>query len=127
VVEEARAAGFTRRSVLIAALAAGAGSVSAALASPPNDSDDAVKLIKQLTGKTPTESDRIHLVMPRVFPNGYTVPLTLLIDSPMTEADHVRHVHVLAPRNPLIVVATSRCPGGRRDERRCASDGQNLG
>ena len=44
--------------------------------------------------------------MPQVFPNGYTVPLTLVIDSPMTEADHVRHVSVLAPRNPLVEVAT---------------------
>jgi sulfur-oxidizing protein SoxY len=106
VVEENRAVGFTRRSILIATLAGGAGSVSAALASPPTDSVDAVKLIKQLTGRTATESDRIHLVMPRVFPNGYTVPLTLLIDTAMTEADHVRHVQVLAPHNPLIVVAT---------------------
>jgi sulfur-oxidizing protein SoxY len=106
VVEETKAVGFTRRSMLVVALAAGASSVSAALASPPNDNDGAVNLIKQLTGKTPEESGRIHLVMPRVFPNGYTVPLTLSIDSPMTEADHVRHVQVLAPQNPLIVVAT---------------------
>jgi sulfur-oxidizing protein SoxY len=76
------------------------------LASPPNASDDAAELIKHLTGKTPTESDRLHLAMPRVFANGYTVPLTLVIDSPMTEADHVRDVRVLAPRNPLITVAT---------------------
>jgi sulfur-oxidizing protein SoxY len=76
------------------------------LASPANASDDAAELIKHLTGKTPTESDRLHLAMPRVFANGYTVPLTLVIDSPMTEADHVREVRVLAPRNPLIAVAT---------------------
>ncbi len=63
-------------------------------------------LIKHLTGKTPTESDRVHLTMPRVFPNGYTVPLTLVIDSPMTETDYVRYARVLAPRNPLIEVAT---------------------
>jgi sulfur-oxidizing protein SoxY len=80
--------------------------VGATLASPANASDDAAELIKHLTGKTPTESDRLHLAMPRVFPNGYTVPLTLLIDSPMTETDHVRDVRVLAPRNPLITVAT---------------------
>lgn len=105
MVERTRASGITRRTVLIAALAGGAGSVSPALASPPNGGDDAIELIKQLTGKTPTESDRIHLVMPRVFPNGYTVPLTLSIDSPMTEADHVQTVQVVAPRNPLIIVA----------------------
>jgi sulfur-oxidizing protein SoxY len=44
--------------------------------------------------------------MPRTFPNGYTVPLTIEVDSLMTEDDHVRHVRVVAPRNPLIEVAT---------------------
>jgi sulfur-oxidizing protein SoxY len=91
---------------LTAAVAGGAGIASVTLASPPNPSDDAAELIKYLTGKTPIESDRLHLAMPRVFANGYTVPLTLVIDSPMTEADHVRDVRVLAPRNPLITVAT---------------------
>ena len=106
MVEETRAAGLTRRAVLTAAAAGGAGFAGATLASPANASDDAAELIKHLTGKTPTESDRLHLAMPRVFANGYTVPLTLVIDSPMTEADHVRDVRVLAPRNPLITVAT---------------------
>ena len=106
MVEETRAAGLTRRAVLTAAVGGSAGFAGATLASPPNASDDAAELIKHLTGKTPTESDRLHLAMPRVFANGYTVPLTLVIDSPMTEADHVRDVRVLAPRNPLITVAT---------------------
>jgi sulfur-oxidizing protein SoxY len=44
--------------------------------------------------------------MARTFPNGYTVPLNLDIDSPTTENDHVKHVHVLAARNSLIEVAT---------------------
>jgi sulfur-oxidizing protein SoxY len=108
VVEETRAGDLTRRGLLTAAVAGGAGFASAALILPlsANISDDAVELIKQLTGKTPMESNRVHLSMPRVFPNGYTVPLTLEIDSPMTEADHVREVRVLAPQNPLIEVAT---------------------
>ncbi len=106
MVEETRATGLTRRAVLTAAVAGGASMAGVTLASPPNASDDAADLIKHLTGKTPTESDRLHLAMPRVFANGYTVPLTLVIDSPMTEADHVRDVRVLAPRNPLITVAT---------------------
>jgi sulfur-oxidizing protein SoxY len=105
-LEKTRLRGFTRRTILTAAVAGSAGFASAALASTPPPSDDVVDLVKRLTGKTPTASNRLHLVMPQVFPNGYTVPLTLAIDSPMTEADHVRHVSVLAPRNPLIEVAT---------------------
>lgn len=105
-MEKKKPVGFTRRSVLGAAVAGSAGFASAALASTPPPSNKAVDLVKRLTGKTPTTSDRLHLVMPRIFPNGYTVPLTLAIDSPMTEVDHVRHVSVLAPRNPLVEVAT---------------------
>jgi sulfur-oxidizing protein SoxY len=104
-LEKTRLPGFTRRTILTAAVAGSAGFASATLASTQPPSDDAVDLVKRLTGKTLTASDRLHLVMPQVFPNGYTVPLTLAIDSPMTEADHVRHVSVLAPRNPLVEVA----------------------
>ena len=108
MVEETNTASFTRRAVLTAAAAAGGGLVGGVFISPldASDSDDDVAIIKQLTGKTPVESDRVHLVMPRTFPNGYTVPLSLEIDSPMTEADHVRHARVFAPRNPLIEVAS---------------------
>jgi sulfur-oxidizing protein SoxY len=95
----------TRREVMLAGSAAAA---AALLAESARADDDTVELVKRLTGKTPTQSDRVHLVMPRTFPNGYTVPLDLTIDSAMTEADHVKHVRVVAPRNPLIEVADFR-------------------
>jgi sulfur-oxidizing protein SoxY len=103
MVENTATISLTRRALLTAACVGGASLVSlpSALAI-----DDDVKLIQQLTGKIPTESDRVHLAMPPVFPNGYSVPLALDIDSPMTETDHVRYVRVLAPRNPIIDVAT---------------------
>jgi sulfur-oxidizing protein SoxY len=106
MLEESAETGLTRRQLF---WAGAAGFATATVLSPANanqDGDDAVALIKRLTGKTPTESDRLHLVMPRTFPNGYTVPLSLDIDSPMTESDHVRSIRVVAPRNPLIEVAT---------------------
>jgi sulfur-oxidizing protein SoxY len=103
--EETPAKGLSRREFL----ATGTGGFAAAFAVPPARADDAqddVALIKRLTGKTPIESDRLHLVMPKTFPNGYTVPLSLDIDSPMTESDYVRHIRVVAPHNPLVEVAT---------------------
>jgi len=103
VPEDTPATGPTRRELF---LTAAAGFAIATIVSPASANDDAVELIERLTGKTPTESDHLHLAMPRTFSNGYTVPLTLEIDSPMTESNHVRHVRVLAPRNPLIEVAT---------------------
>jgi sulfur-oxidizing protein SoxY len=100
----------TRRALMSTGVA---GLAAAILASPANAtevrddaSEEAVALVKRLTGKTPRESERVHLVMPHSFSNGYTVPLKLAIDSSMTESDHVRHVRVIAPRNPLIEVAT---------------------
>jgi sulfur-oxidizing protein SoxY len=100
--DESPATGPTRRDLLLAGVA---GSAAATMLAPARASDEAAELIERLTGKTPTESDRLHLVMPRTFPNGYTVPLSIEVDSPMTENDHVRHVRVVAPRNPLIEVA----------------------
>ncbi len=97
---------LTRRAVLTGTV------VAAALAGPAfpprahaDATDDSVELIKRLTGKTATESDRIRLKMPRIFPNGYTVPLDLKVDTAMTDADHVKSVRVLAPRNPIVEVA----------------------
>ena len=106
MLEEIPATGLTRRELF---LASAAGFANAAIVSPAKASDEideAAELIKRLTGKTATASDRLHLVMPRTFPNGYTVPLNVDIDSPMTENDYVKYVRVVAPRNPLIEVAT---------------------
>jgi sulfur-oxidizing protein SoxY len=98
--------GLTRRDVLMTGYAGGA-AVASALFSPGSAraQDEAVQLVKRLTGRTPTVSDRLHLVIPAVFPTGYTVPMELDIDSPMTEDDHVKRIRVFAPQNPLIEVA----------------------
>jgi len=100
--EESETTGPTRRELLLTGVT---GLATAIIVSPASASDEATELIEQLTGKIPTESDRVHLAMPRIFPNGYTVPLTIEVDSPMTEDDHVKLVRVVAPRNPLIQVA----------------------
>src|SRR5260370_16192664 len=69
-MEETKRVGCTRRALLTVAVAGAAGFAGPTLVSPlnANVSDDAVELIKQLTGKIPTESDRLHLAMPRAFP-----------------------------------------------------------
>ena len=99
--------GLTRREIL---MAGGVG--SAALASiffSPRSAraqDDMVEFVKRQTGRMATVSDRLHLIMPAVFPTGYTVPMDLKVDSPMTEDDHVKRINVFAPENPLIDVAS---------------------
>jgi sulfur-oxidizing protein SoxY len=67
--------------------------------------DQTKQFVERIFGRTVTESDRIHLVMPAKFPTGYTVPMSLDVDCPMTETDYVRQIRVFAPQNPLIEVA----------------------
>lgn len=66
--------------------------------------DETMEIVKRFTGRTATESDRLHLDMPAVFATGYTVPMNIEVDAPMTEADHVRRIRVFAPQNPIIEV-----------------------
>jgi sulfur-oxidizing protein SoxY len=101
MLDESSATGLTRRELFLTSIAGCATAAMVSSASANEDADDIPALIKRLTGKTPTESDRLNLEMPRTFPSGYTVPLSLAIDSPMTEDDHVRYICVVAPRNPL--------------------------
>lgn len=59
-----------------------------------------MKLLGELTGgKTPSEG-RVKLDMPEIAENGNTVPLTVTVESPMTEQDHVKAIYVLADGNP---------------------------
>ena len=110
-----------RRSWLLAA-ACGLGGAGAALAAPPDvgasaDIDPERSLVRRLVGGAATLSPRVRLEMPAAFGNGYSVPLSLAVESEMTADDHVRAVHVLAPLNPIVPVATFRfSPGAGRAE-----------
>ena len=92
-----------RRDTLLGALALGvAGLVPAsALASQPVRD----RLMAFTGGATPQEG-RVHLDLPQVAENGEAVPLTVAVDSPMTDADHVAEVLILAHANPRPTVAT---------------------
>jgi len=57
--------------------------------------------IRGLFGERPIEDGRVFLDIPAIAENGYSVPLTVSIDSPMTAADYVESVAVFSPRNPL--------------------------
>jgi sulfur-oxidizing protein SoxY len=103
----------TRRTILAAAIAGGAGLAGVAVAATPEA--DAVEEVRRMTGKVVTLSPRLHLLMPSHFANGYIVPFTLRIDSKMTNTDHVRQVQVLAPRNPINPVATFYFVPGRSE------------
>jgi len=56
--------------------------------------------IKQVTGDAAVRPGRVTLDIPPLVENGNTVPLTVTVDSPMTEADHVKAIHVFNEKNP---------------------------
>jgi sulfur-oxidizing protein SoxY len=92
---------ITRRDTLIlgglaAAGAASLGSVPAA-ASTPGQMERA---IRQVIGEAEVRKGKVTLDLPPLVENGNTVPLTVIVDSPMTKADHVKAIHVFNEKNP---------------------------
>jgi sulfur-oxidizing protein SoxY len=61
--------------------------------------------IAAILGDRTAEEGRISLDLPEIAENGNTVPLTVEVDSPMTEDDYVKTVHLFAEGNPLPEVA----------------------
>ena len=70
---------------------------------PLNNMPDA---IRKLVGTKAINQGRVKLGLPPLVENGHLVPLTVSVDSPMTEADHVTAIHVFTERNPLPQMAS---------------------
>lgn len=45
-------------------------------------------------------------MLPPIAENGHSVPLTVRVPGPMTDADNVAAIHLIAERNPRPAVAT---------------------
>ncbi len=65
----------------------------------------AAALADILDGRTATEGG-IELEVPRLAENGAQVPLTIRLDSPMTEDDRVTAIHIVATQNPAPGIGT---------------------
>lgn len=72
------------------------GFASAAHATP----EEAAAAISKLSGSPMADSAKIVIDLPEIAENGATVPITVTIDSPMTDADHVKQIHIFAEGNP---------------------------
>jgi len=44
---------------------------------------------------------KVTLELPKLAENGAVVPVTVTVDSPMTEREHVKSIHLFAEKNPL--------------------------
>jgi Sulfur oxidation protein SoxY len=49
---------------------------------------------------------RVKLEIPPLVENGNTVSMTISVDSPMTELDHVKSIHIFTEKNPQPNVTT---------------------
>ncbi|MBD3823850.1 MAG: thiosulfate oxidation carrier protein SoxY [Epsilonproteobacteria bacterium] len=50
-------------------------------------------------GKKVVNSPLVHLKAPEIAENGAVVPVTVEVDSPMTENDYVKAIHIFATKN----------------------------
>ncbi|MBS0232251.1 MAG: thiosulfate oxidation carrier protein SoxY [Proteobacteria bacterium] len=102
----------TRR-VFLKLTAAGAITLATAGAAFANPADVETLIQKMTGGKKPSEG-RITLDLPTIAENGLVVPLGFDVQSPMTENDYVKSVHIFAESNPNVQVAdytfTPLCP-----------------
>ena len=70
--------------------------------------DAMAEAIKKVIGNATPTDGRVKLEVPPLVENGSTVPLTVSVDSPMTETDHVKAIHVFNEKNPQPNVFTAR-------------------
>jgi sulfur-oxidizing protein SoxY len=70
------------------------------------NADSIGALVKKVLGGENFEESRIKLEVPEAAENGLVVPVSVEVESPMTEADHVRSLHLFALDNPVPQVSS---------------------
>ena len=68
--------------------------------------EDVEKAISEFGGGAAVETGKITLTAPEIAENGNSVPISVVVDSAMTENDYVESVMILAEGNPSPDVAT---------------------
>ena len=140
--------GVTRRSVLGALGALGAAAATGALALPGRATAQALGMqetvdagLKRVFGGRPIKdgSGLIKLEIPLIAENGAVVPVSVEANSPMTPANYVKHIYIVADKNRIPIVtrvalapeagqayagANDRRPRHRGAERRYLAPGQ---
>ena len=93
----------SRRCFLVrsAGLAAGAGILSVVPLAASHATPQAMQqAIRKIVGEGALRHGKVTLDLPPLVENGNAVPLTVSVDSPMTEDDHVTAVHIVNQKNP---------------------------
>ena len=93
----------TRRRFLIGAagFAGGMAMVTSLQAAPADPRPAALQAaLKAVVGENTVNNGRIKIELPPLVENGNAVPLGITVESPMTDADHVKAIHVFTEKNP---------------------------
>jgi sulfur-oxidizing protein SoxY len=101
----------SRRQFLLAAgsAAAGLGLASVIRVRParatPAEMQDA---IRKVVGSARVGAGKVKLELPPLVENGNAVPISVSVESPMTQADHVKAIHIFTEKNPQPDVVSFR-------------------
>ena len=95
----------TRRAFLAGTAAAGA---AVLLVPPASATPETMREAMRATlGNVALKPGRITLDVPPLVENGNTVPLTIAVESPMTDEDYVKAIHVFNEKNPQPYVVSA--------------------
>ncbi len=99
----------SRRDFAMGVAAAAAGLALPATAALGQDQVQAWEVaVRKILGDAKQSEGKFAIALPEIAENGNTVPFSVSVESPMTEKDHVKAIHVLATANPQPGVATFR-------------------
>jgi len=101
----------SRRQFLLSAggAAAGIGLASLIRVEPARATPaEMLDAISKVVGPVRVNTGKVKLDLPPLVENGNAVPLTVSVESPMTEADHVRAIHLFTEKNPQPEVVSFR-------------------
>jgi sulfur-oxidizing protein SoxY len=87
----------TRREFLIAA-----GALALTLRPAPSSATTATmqEAIRKVIGDAQVNRGRVKIDLPPLIDNGNVVPLSVSVESPMTQDNHVKAIHVFNEKNP---------------------------
>lgn len=101
----------SRRQFLFAAgsAAAGLGLASVIRVRPAGATPAAMEdAIRKVVGSVRVGTGKVKLELPPLVENGNAVPITVSVENPMTQADHVKAIHVFTEKNPQPDVVSFR-------------------
>jgi sulfur-oxidizing protein SoxY len=93
----------TRRQILLKTASLLAGTALSSLAGVQSSSATPAMMraaIRSVVGEAPLRKGKVKLDLPPLIENGNAVPMTVSVESPMTEADYVKAIHVFNEKNP---------------------------